>query len=93
MHPRNFGSEKIVREKYVRPPLQVSLDEVLHFKHPRVSAVNRIASQTFRNKNNNNKADSLFRLHFSVYSDVDNRERAGARDKKKRRPVSLEEKH
>ena len=40
----------------------------------RVSAVNRIASRAFRDKNNNNKADSFFRLNFDVYIDVDNEE-------------------
>ena len=56
MHPRNFGSEKIIRTGYLRPPLHVSRDEILHFKHPRVSAVNRIASRPFRNIYNNNKS-------------------------------------
>ena len=58
-HPRNFGSEKIVRTRYVRPPLHVSQDEILHFKHPRVSAVNRIASRPFSDKTNNNKKSIL----------------------------------
>ena len=82
-----------VRGTYVRPPLHVSWDELLHFKHPRVSAVNRIASRTFRDKNNNIKADSFFRLNYNVYIDLDNRERARARDKQQRRPISLAEKH
>ena len=47
MYPRNFGSEKIVCT-YVRPPLHVSRGEILHFKHPHVSAVNRLATRTFR---------------------------------------------
>ena len=76
----------------VPPPLHVRRHEILHFKHPRVSAVNRIASRTFRDKNNNNKADSFFRLNFNVYIDLDKRERARARDKKQKRPISLEEK-
>ena len=47
MHPRNFGSEKIVRTRpYVRLPLHVNRVEILHFKYPRVSAVNRIATRT-----------------------------------------------
>ena len=54
MHPKNFGSEKIVRT--VRQPLHVSRDEILHFKHPRVSAVNRIASRPFSDKNKNNES-------------------------------------
>ena len=60
--------------------------------HPRVSAVNRIASSTFRNKNNN-KAVCFFGLNFNVYIDVVSRERARGRDKKQRGPISLEEKH
>ena len=43
--------------------------------------------------NNNNKVDSLLQLNFNVYIDVDNREKARAKGKKTRRPVSLEEKH
>ena len=97
MHPRKFGSEKVVRtygvRPSVRPPLHVSRDEILHFKHTRVLALNRIASQTFRDKNNNSKSDSFFPLNLNVYIDMDNRERARARDKKQRRPISLEEKH
>ena len=66
---------------YVRPPLNVSRVEILHFKYTRISAVNRsIATRTL--KKNNNKADSFFRLNFKVYIGVDNRERARARDKK-----------
>ena len=82
VHPRNFGPEKIVRTRpYLRPPLHVSLGEILHFKYQRVSAVNRIATRNFRDKkNHNNNADSFFRLNFNVYIDVDNRERG--RDKK-----------
>ena len=59
MHPSNFGSEEIVRtgvRPYLRPPVHVSRDPILHFKHPRVSAVNRIASRSFGDKNNNNKS-------------------------------------
>ena len=41
-----------------------------------------MATRTFREeKNSNNKAGSFFRLDFNVYTDVDNRERARARDK------------
>ena len=78
----------------VRPPRYVRRGEILQFKYPCVSAVNRIATRTFRDKknnnNNNSKADSFFRLTFNVYIHVDNKERAGARDKKQRRPISLE---
>ena len=81
MYSRNFGSEKIVCT-LVRLPLHVSRSEILHFKHPHVSAVNRMATRTFREEeNSNNKADSFFRLDFNVYTDVDNKERARVSDK------------
>ena len=91
MCPRNFGSEKIVCT-LVRLPLHVSRSEILHFKHPHVSAVNRMATRTFREeKTSNNKAGSFFRLDFNVHTDVDNREIARARDKKTRK--EKKEKH
>ena len=65
----------------------------MRFKHLRVSGVNRMGTRTFREKKyNNNKAGYFFRLNFNVYINVDKRERARARDKKQRRPISLEEK-
>ena len=73
----------------------------MHFKHPRVLAVNRMATRrTFREKKyNNNKADSFFRLTFNVYIDVKwitkkelGRETKKNKTKKQRRPISLEEK-
>ena len=66
----------------MRPRLHVSRDEILHFKHPRVSTVNCLPSWTFRDANNNNKADSLLRLNIDVNIEVDNRERARAKGKK-----------
>ena len=48
----------------------------------RVLMVNCIPSWTFRDTNNNNKADSLLRLNINVNIDVDNRERARAKGKK-----------
>ena len=50
MHPRNFGSEKIVRTSVNTSILHVSRGEILHFKYPRVPAVNPIATRTFRDK-------------------------------------------
>ena len=89
MHPRNFGSEKIVRKRpYVRPPIHVGRGEILHFKYPRVSAVNRIATRTFRDKTT---TKAILSFHLILIIDVDKRERARARDKKQRRPISLEE--
>ena len=46
----------------------------------------------FQRQKNNNKADSFFQLNFNVYIDVDNKERARAKDKKqiiKRRPIQI----
>ena len=80
MHSRNFGPVKIVGAGYVRPPLHVSKDEILHFKNPRVSAVNRIASRPLEIKPTKTKADSFFQVTFNVYINVDNRERARASD-------------
>ena len=51
-----------------------------------------VASQCFRDKKTTTNADSFFRLNFNVYINVDNRERARARVKNQRRPISLEEK-
>ena len=43
-------------------------------------------------RKNSNKSDFFFfRLNFNVCNDVDNRERARARDNKQRRRISLEE--
>ena len=89
MHPRNFGSEKIVCttnvRPYVRPPSHVSRGEVLQFKYARVSAVNRIATRTFTDeKQQQQQQQSRFflSLNFNVCIDVDNRERAKATNKK-----------
>ena len=94
MYSRNFGSDKIVLT-YIRPPLQVSTPS----STPRVSVVNHTATGTLRerqiekNNNNNKKAESFVRLNFNVYINVENRERAKARNTQQRRPISLEEKH
>ena len=60
----------------------------MHFKHPRVLAVNRMATRrTFREKKyDNNKADSFFRLNFNVYIDVksDNTEKELEREIRKK---------
>ena len=52
MHPRNFGP-------YVRPPIHVSRGEILHFKYPRVSAVNRTATRTFEDEKSTTKKPIL----------------------------------
>ena len=102
MHSRNFGSDKIVLT-YVRPPLHVSWGETLYFKHParlggkshghRDFKRETERKKTKQNNNNNEKAESFVRLNFNVYINVDNRERAKARNTQQRRPISLEEKH
>ena len=58
---------------------------------PLVSAVNHMAAQTFREEKTNNKKPSLS-LHLILTStlvNLDDRERARARNK----PILLEEKH
>ena len=89
MHPRNFGSVKIVCttnvRPYVRPPGHVSRGEVLHLKYARVSAVNRIVTRTFTDKKQQQQQQQsrfFLSLNFYVYIDVDNRERAKATNKK-----------
>ena len=52
-----------------------------------------MATRIFREPEDDNQAESSFRLNFNVYTDVDNRERARARDKKQRRRILLEGKH
>ena len=54
---------KLSVRPYLRPPLHVSRSEILLVKYPHVSAVNHIATRTFRDKKHNiNKANSFFRL-------------------------------
>ena len=76
---------------YVRPPLHVSGGEILHFKYTRVSAVNRIATRTLRDKKQQQRSQIFHSTQFNVYIGEDNRERARDRDKKQRRPISFEE--
>ena len=78
---------------YVRPPIHVSRGEILHFKYTRVSAVNRIATRTLRDKKQQQRSRIFHSTQFNVYIGEDNRERARDRDKKQRRPISFEEKH
>ena len=76
---------------YLRSSLHVSRGEISHFKQPRILAVTRIATRTFRKKRQ--QQSRVFRLSFNVYTVVYNRERAGVRGKKQSRRISLEEKH
>ena len=97
MRSRNFSFDKIVRT-CVRPPLHVSRGETLHFKHPTRFGGKSHGHRDFKreterkNNNNNKKAESFVRLNFNVYINVENRERAKARNTQQRRPISLEEK-
>ena len=55
-----------------------------------------MATRTFKERKNNKQAESFFQQSLNVYINVEKRERARARNKKKttiRRPISLEEKH
>ena len=56
-----------------------------------------MATRTFkekRNKHNKKRHKNLVeRLNFYIYIDLDDRERARARDTKQKRPISFEEKH
>ena len=54
-----------------------------------VKSGNRMATRTFREKTQQ-QSRVFFEVIFYVYTHVDNRERAGARDEKRRRPISLE---
>ena len=98
MRSRNFSFDKLVRT-YVRPPLHVSRGETLHFKHPARFGGKSHGHRDFKreterkNNNNNKKAEFFVRLNFNVYINVENRERAKARNTQQLRPISLEEKH
>jgi len=53
-----------------------------------------MATRTFRERKNNKQAEAFFQQSLNVYINVEKRERARARNKKKlRRPISFEEKH
>ena len=41
-----------------------------HFKHPRILAVNHMATLTFRERNKGKTAESFFQLNFNVYDVV-----------------------
>ena len=86
---RKFGNLCI--RTYVRPPLHVSRGEILHFKYPRVSAVNPTATRPFRDKKQQQWSRIFHSTQFNVYIGVDIRERARARDKKQKRPSLFEE--
>ena len=85
MHPKKFWFWR----KYVRTSTpSYKPDWNFAFQVPAGSAVNRIATRTFEEKTTIAKPILSSDLNFNVYIDVDNRERARARDKKQRRPIS-----
>ena len=88
MHPRNFGSDKIVRTKYESTFTPSCKPDSNFAFHPRVLVVNSIATRAFKEKTTTTKLILSSDLNFHVYIDVHNRERARARDKKQRRPIS-----
>ena len=57
--------------------------EILHFKHLARFGGKYHGRQDLQGEknNNNNKAESFFRLNFNAYINVDNREKARARNK------------
>ena len=68
-----------LRKSSVRLPFHVSRREISHFKHPRVSAVNRKAPGRLEKKEH--QARVILSNKFNVYIDVDKRE--GARELEK----------
>ena len=61
VHPRNFGCDVIVL------PFMLAEVKFCFSSTPLVSAINHVAARTFREKKKNNKkAESFFRLNFTV---------------------------
>ena len=88
-NPRNLGSDKIVRTKYVSISTPSCKQDSNFAFYPRVLVVNRIATLAFKGKTTTTKLILSSDLNdFHVYINVHNRERARARDKKQRRPIS-----
>ena len=85
---RRFGTHVTV-VTYVRSRLHVTCSEFC------IQALARFGGKShghpdFKERKNNNKAESFFRLNSDVYTNVDNGERARAIDKKRKRQISLE---
>ena len=87
-NPRNLGSDKIVRTKYVSISTPSCKQDSNFAFYPRVLVVNRIATLAFKEKTTTTKLILSSDLNFHVYINVHNRERARPRDKKQRRPIS-----
>ena len=65
--PRERGWTKLsVRSTYVRPSLHANRIEILHFKYPLVSVVNRITTRTFREKKKQGR--SILSFNFILMS-------------------------
>ena len=78
--PRNFGSHVTVRPSV--PQANQCEMGIFYFVWS-LLADRRPLWSSWPHEKDNNKAESFFfRLTFNVYADVDNRERARARDKK-----------
>ena len=78
--------------RYVRPPLHVSHGEILHFKYPRVSAVNRIATPTFRDKKQQQRSRFFLSTSFFKSTSAWITEKALEPEiEKQRGPISFEE--
>ena len=95
MHPRNFGSEKIVRTNLSRSTPSCKTGWKFAFEASTSLGDKSHGPRTLRdskkkknNNNNINRDESFFRVNFSVFIDVDNRTGARARDKKHERPIS-----
>ena len=91
MHPRDFGSEKIVPTNVSTSTpscafeAPTSLGDKSH-GHPDFKREQK-KNNNNNNNNNNNRDESFFRVNFIVFINVDNRTGARARDKKHERPI------
>ena len=93
MHPRNFGSEKIVRTNLSTSTPSCKTGWKFAFEAPTSLGDKSHGHPDFKreqkknNNNNNNRDESFFRVNFSAFVGVDNRTGARARDKKHERPI------
>ena len=77
IHPRNFGSDKIVRlHAYVHPFMWATGDEILHFNHAFWWGKIARPPRLLERKNNNCVSRFFLGLNFTVCSVVDNGGRA-----------------
>ena len=89
MEEGNFGNHVSIRPS-VRPPMNES-------RHFRIQAPVRFGGKSHGHSDVREKKQQQCRefilIKFNLYTDIDDRERARARDKKERRRISLEEQH